>query len=71
MLYLLVHHGYSSGLLGTHPTTIHYTPPMSPRNAVPLISEAIGIELGNPPKPALIRIPRVTPGLVKGQDADQ
>jgi hypothetical protein len=28
-------------------------------------------KLGNPPKPVLIRIPRVTPGLVKGQDADQ
>ena len=28
-------------------------------------------KLGNHPKPVLIRIPRVTPVLVKGQDADQ
>jgi hypothetical protein len=27
LLNVLVHHGYSSRLLGTHPTTIHYTPP--------------------------------------------
>jgi hypothetical protein len=26
LVYVLVHHGYSSGLFGTIPTTIHYTP---------------------------------------------
>ena len=63
---VVVHHGCCSVLLSTHHPTIYYTPPR-----FILKDPWTAAKLGNPPKPVLIRIPRVTLGWVEGQDADQ
>jgi hypothetical protein len=60
----LVHHGCSSGLLGTHPPTIHYT-------LHRFILKDPGLQsLGNPQKQGAIRDvminPKITLGLTRG-----
>ena len=65
MVYIiLVHHRCSSGLLGPHPTTIHYTPPR-------FILKDHGLQLlGNPPKQVAVRAmminPKINLGLTRG-----
>ena len=61
--------GASWVLFGTPRHPPHYDPLHS--SPFYLKGPWTAAKLGNPPKPVLIRIPRVTPGLVKGQDADQ
>ena len=65
MAYLvLVHHGCSSGLIGPHPTTIHYTTPR-------FISKDPGLQLlENPLKQVVVRDiminPKMNLGLTRG-----
>ena len=63
---------YNCCILGTFGTPQH-TPPYDLLHSSPFYIKGpwTAAKLGNPPKPVIIRIPRVTPGLVKVQEADQ
>ena len=57
---VLMHHGCSSGLLGRHPTTIHYTPPRF------ILKDPELQLLGNPPKQVVVRDIMINPKINLG-----